>query len=595
MNIVSPSIKQFNNYFIAKPQQKNIFVQNPVCLNNVFAKPTNQNYQAYALSFGSILKKKDAIDYSKRDAYISHMDNKITKMMKNRSKAEVSAMVKSIATKNKVDEKDVLKVLTRVVQFTSYSQMPKIYEGMKKKGANRLYSMQSPNYSDINNLFIYVGYKKKQMMDSYSGANRVFGLFLDSYTAQHLKDLRDGLDPIEFSKIKRDVDNGEIKLFVIDGWNTKIKNKDMSYGAFGAQYDLETVVDAIVSEQKKTNKSLDEIFNGDIIEEAKDIFGQNVEVNVIKNPSSKKATLTQSTDLLTHKAPGKEYIRGVLDAYTLRPLDKYSYSKEERNMWVDILSQYYDSALSMYSPESLNDEMKILYSKIEKIVHKMGKSMKDVVYLIPNIDKSFELINYQYAKVNNIPIKQFLYHDGLSGLKESDYGKVNLNGKIAVVLDDFAGSGESLVQKEFFLSDYMSKDKKRPIIIGSVFSLKEGVDNIKKHMKNYPNAHYITNGVFDFDKDFMDKLSDKKQRFIEKLGMQDAVTLFSERGYKNGAGCVSFPYMLPDNNLSYSNLLLNYTNNKKINNKSNNSQFMLDLVKHTIKNRRNKQPYDKDW
>ena len=183
----------------------------------------------------------------------------------------------------------------------------------------------------------------------------------------------------------------------------------------------------------------------------------------------------------------------------------------------------------------------------------------------------------------------------MSGLKESDYGKVNLNGKIAVVLDDFAGSGESLVQKEFFLSDYMSKDKKRPIIIGSVFSLKEGVDNIKKHMKNYPNAHYITNGVFDFDKDFMDKLSDKKQRFIAQLGMQDAVTLFSERGYKNGAGCVSFPYMLPDNNLSYSNLLLNYTNNKKINNKSNNSQFMLDLVKHTIKNRRNKQPYDKDW
>ena len=285
----------------------------------------------------------------------------------------------------------------------------------------------------------------------------------------------------------------------------------------------------------------------------------------------------------------------MLDAYSLRPLDKYSFSKEERNTWVDIISQYYDSALTMYSPESLNDEMKTLYSKIEFIVHNMGKKMKDVVYLIPNIDKSFELINYQYAKVNNIPMKQFLYHDGMSGLKETDYGKVHLNDKVAVVLDDFAGSGESLVQKEFFLSDYMSKDKTKPIIIGSVCALQEGVENIKKRMKNYPNAHFITNSVFDFEKDFMAKLSTKKQKFIDELGMNDAITLFSERGFKNGAACVSFPYMLPDNNLSYSNLLLNYTNNKKINNKNNNSKIMLDLVKHTIKNRRNKQPYDKGW
>ena len=594
MKILSQNLQSIKNYNFAKPQVKNAFVQNPINSNIDFAKPSVQNYQAYALSCGKIFKKADSL-YSNRESYVSYMDNKITKMMKNRSKDEVSAMVNEIAVENDVSEKDVLKVLTRVSQFTSYSQMPKIYDSMKKCGVNRFYSLCSPLYPDLNNLLIYVGYKKRQILENYQGTNRVFGLFLDENTANHLKDLRDGLDPIEFNKIKQDVDNGEIKVLAVDGWNTKINGKDMSYGPFGAQYDLKTVVDTIIKEQKTTGKDLDEILNSDIINQAKELFGEDTEISIIKNPTARKTTLSQACDFLYHKAPGKEYIRGVLDAFSLRPLDKHSFSKEERTTWVEILSQYYDSALAMYSPESLNDEMRTLYSKIEEIVRKMGKEMKDVVYLIPNLDKSFELINYQYAKVNNIPMKQFLYHDGLGGLKETDCGKANLNGKVGVVLDDFAGSGESLVSKEFFLGDYVAKDKTRPIIIGSVCALQDGVDYINKKMKKLPNAHFITNRVFDYDRDFFDKLSEKKRKFIENLGANDGVTLFSERGFKNGTACVSFPYMLPDNNLSYSNLLLNYTNNKKINNKNNNSQFMLDLVKHTIRNRRNNQPYDKGW
>ena len=218
------------------------------------------------------------------------MDSRIKNTVHNRTKEEVDVLIDEIAKSNNVDKKDVAEVMGRVVQFTSYAQLPKIFTGMQKCGVNRLGTIYSNNYADLNNVLYYVGYKKKQIInDSFPNTKkRVESLILDEKTLEHIKNLRDGLDVRDYNCIKSSLKEGSLKLFVVDGWHTKINGKDMSYGAFGAQQDLKTVVDTIVKEQKNTGKSLDEILNGDIINRAKEVFGDDVEVNVIKNPNKSK-------------------------------------------------------------------------------------------------------------------------------------------------------------------------------------------------------------------------------------------------------------------------------------------------------------------
>ena len=92
----------------------------------------------------------------------------------------------------------------------------------------------------------------------------------------------------------------------------------------------------------------------------------------------------------------------------------------------------------------------------------------------------------------------------------------------------------------------------------------------------------ITNKEFDYYKDFRDKLPVQKGFFVSEEVVGGS-TLLYPNGYKKGSACVAFPYMLPDNNMLLSNLLLNGTNNNSINNSSNNLQEILDLIKNRMK------------
>ena len=589
MNISSCNLNVLNNSRFVKPLQSNLQVlQNPILKS--FVQPSIQNYQAYALnniSFGKIFNKK--VDYSNREEYLEYMDKRIKDTVHNRSEEEISAMIDEIAKENDVPQKQVQEVIARVVQFTSYSQLPQIYSIMQEYGVNRFSEPYSPNYADLNNVFEYIGRRKHQIIKGEYEPNdkRVEGLILDDRTIAHIKDLKNA-DRIsekgrDYKMFVDGINDGSIKLFVIDGWNTKIDGKDMSYGAFGAQNDLKTVVSSIVKEQKNTGKSLDEIMNADIINQAKELFGEDVEVNVIKNPLVKKTDVSRLTKLLHHNAPDNRYIDELFNALKTVQLNNPKYSEEDKKIWIEILSEYYDKALCIYSPETLNDEMRTLYSNIEKRVNKLGKTMDDVVYLIPNLTKSFEVVNYQYAKVNNVPSNQFIFHDGTGFLKQTDYGTLDLKDKVAVVIDDFAGSGDSLRISEFRIDDFDKKNKRVPLIIATVCALSDASEKIRKEMKKIDNkAYFITNREFDYYKDFRDKLPVQKGFFVSEE-VVSGNTLLYPNGYKKGSACVAFPYMLPDNNMLLSNLLLNGTNNNSINNSSNNLQEILDLIKSRMK------------
>ena len=151
------------------------------------------------------------------------------------------------------------------------------------------------------------------------------------------------------------------------------------------------------------------------------------------------------------------------------------------------------------------------------------------------------------------------------------------------MLDDFAGSGDSLRMSEFRMDDFDKKNKSVPLIIATVCALSDASEKIRKEMKQIDNkAYFITNKEFDYYKDFRDKLPVKKGFFVSEEVISGN-TLLYPNGYKKGSACVAFPYMLPDNNMLLSNDLLNGTNNKTLNNGSNNLEEVLNFIKTEMK------------
>ena len=82
-----------------------------------------------------------------------------------------------------------------------------------------------------------------------------------------------------------------------------------------------------------------------------------------------------------------------------------------------------------------------LQKNIEKFAKSKGKTMDDVLYLIPQPEKSYDFVNYQYQLVNNVPQKQFVNCTDINWYPKS---KENQN-KIFAIIDDCSLSGSSLV------------------------------------------------------------------------------------------------------------------------------------------------------
>ena len=504
----------------------------------------------------SVEKKSDPLintpNYRDKKQFPAYLENKFSKMLKDPSKEDIEALADSVSAKTGADKDEILKVVSRLTQFSNYSQLPEMEHSFtnmhvgKLNGCYLSYKSADRGNVDINNVLQYL-HDSKWQFDFMLGYNSI--LFLDNNTLSYIEKEKNDPKSNLFEKLCADAKQKKLKIAIVDGWNAKVDGFDVSHTMFGSPLSLEDAITRIIEEKQKTNKSLDDILNGDIIERAKKVFGNNTKINIIKNKQANKATPENIARVMKSKYPNKDVIEATIHTIVNKQAVECEFTKGEKQRAYYLLSKYFDKMLFCNSQETITEALKNKYREIEKIVTKKGKTMDDVIYVIPCGRKSFDLISYHYAKANNIKPEKFINYNGI------DTPDIDLSGKTLVILDDIVGSGQSLTLSAFSYDDFTQSDyidEKTDIIFAPLSTLRKGLKNINHTIALYGRKDkdcVLPTKVVNAEK-FFSTLDTKDQNLLIKV--------LGYSGFEEGNACTAMPYMIPDNDTYASGLLLGH-------------------------------------
>lgn len=218
-----------------------------------------------------------------------------------------------------------------------------------------------------------------------------------------------------------------------------------------------------------------------------------------------------------------------------------------------LLIEYFNEELDIYSPERLGKKMKDIHSRISDTISMLVKSdgspftMDDVYFLVPEKSKSYSYVYYQYAKLNNVDTSHFISKKA----KQIPYLD---NDKIFVAFDDVVGSGESmLIQSDGYQYKNINFNKLKSnqhIIMAPIVSGSTGADRISQEItamgrqgKDFLLLDKSQVKIRLEDSDFFKQLPSEDRIMLEQL-----IDAYGTRGFLDQASYgIVFPYMAPDN------------------------------------------------
>lgn len=189
-----------------------------------------------------------------------------------------------------------------------------------------------------------------------------------------------------------------------------------------------------------------------------------------------------------------------------------------------ILVNFYEEGF-LLSTSTIAENSKIIHDEVPQHAKELGVEPKDLYYVAPETAKSYQVLLGIYAEVNAIPVNRMLDRSQLYDLK----------GKTVVVIDDFAGTGDSLVEA----GQLITKMGGTPILAAQV-STAVGAGNITSKPSGSRFRLVIGKQLEDLrQSDYYQNLSPEQKM------LQDRNYL----GGWGGASKVAFEYMSPDNNV----------------------------------------------
>ena len=545
---------EFRNYIMKialSPQWKTPKINQQLCASKniqkgvqnsaVNASPFSFDNRAVFLSFGAIQKINKPKEFNDLDKTAEYLENKIQLSLKEKDAEDIQNIIDSVSEKTNADKKLVAETLGRLVQFSSYSQLKNLDEELSNRNFGKFYFSGN---MDNNHLFDFI---KERNLITCTG--RYSAHVVDNYNVSWLSSLKNKSSALK-NRMIHSLNKNELKFVVLDGFSVNIGGQPKSYNLFGADETLENLTTQVVEKVQRTGKSLDEIFIDDKVAIIKNVFGEDVPIEVIKNPKLTDYSAESIAQIIKPDYPTKEQIKAVIKVIAEKTAKK---ERGETPEYVQkLLSNYVDIMLRCYSVENFNELMKKQYSQIEKKVKELGKTMNDVLYIIPDDRKSFKLITAQFMKVNGISNKKCVINNGDAPFEKD---------KVYVILDDFFGTGTSVTSQEFnyiyaFNKMYYDVEKRNSInfIFSPLLCDRQAVVTINNNIKSCSRVgkdFLIADDITDyFQYDFVDdnsSLSEKERsQVLYHLG---------RLGFCDTMSCAVFPYSFPDNNSNFSSLL----------------------------------------
>lgn len=215
----------------------------------------------------------------------------------------------------------------------------------------------------------------------------------------------------------------------------------------------------------------------------------------------------------------------------------------ETGTTANLLLNYIDLNLNVYSPKSLSQKLQTLHKKITEEVKSKGRSEKNIYYTVLNPNKSFGLITYQYQKANNIPDDKIIYWKGDFCTPNTDLKLPN--GSTIVILDDCFISGNSVMFEMFNYQEEANNlnrlKNNTNLLFASVLCTNTAKNRIKKNIEyakrnNQDNVISVDTQNINWTDNLQSAYTSKFLKLIRKDSRVLATT------------AVVFPYMGSDTN-----------------------------------------------
>ena len=211
-----------------------------------------------------------------------------------------------------------------------------------------------------------------------------------------------------------------------------------------------------------------------------------------------------------------------------------------------LLLQYVKASGDVYTPASMNQRLIEQHDAILAFAQRKGIDESDIVYVVPNADKSYSAVAAMYKRANPGSANQFISAEDFA----SRAAALEADGKMVVVLDDVAGSGKSLDEVRAMIRE---RGFDGPLAISPVIASQDAMDGsvvisnydfpgFQARMDADPNFAMLPGSVRPSlaDTDFYRSLPANKQ--------QELLRLLKNRGYGDQGLLVVMPYMAPNNN-----------------------------------------------
>lgn len=501
-----------------------------------------QNYPAYnnmtgnicypPVYFTGIINKTERPPF--KDSTVEKLDNVFENyklQLDETSIDDINASVETLENSTAFSQKDILKGMQQLTQFGNIRSLNNIGNVLEENEIGvipnngimfKAYISGTPlktvfqNNTGQNASFEYLFLKK----DLHTLDGGKLGIFLDKNKLDDLEEFKKN-NPEKFEQIKH---KKNIKFFVVSGLENGISFLDRTK-------DLTKETKKLLDKSKKYNISIEEAIDKETLERA-DKLG--IKPIIIKNKTP--ATIDNIYNQLRPEQFSKNELKAVLDATVMKRFEK----PNDRIECKDGLASYLENKLEVYTPERLSKELKIMHSNIKKTVKSLGKTMDDVIYIIPSSQKSYDLIGYQYQLINNIPREKFITLEN-----EKSINKLDLKNKALVFLDDCSLSGSSLLEDENFKYSnmgYLLKNNNANIIFSPLYASQNAEERLERAIirRNRKDKDFILKNNKD-EKNWDDNIEDVKTKLFVKESLGDM-------GWNGSGYCIIFPYMTPDNN-----------------------------------------------
>lgn len=408
--------------------------------------------------------EKSEFDFDKElEAYYS----KLQKNMGVVTPRDIVLQANRISQRTHIKINDVYKTMGVLSQYSSYKSFSVIQKELRKHYISSVNNLDKYYYKNnlklpvcLTNILHYLSLKNFNFYN-HSDNN---ALFVDGNLIEI------ALNDPEFYK------DPYSKLFYIENFENgyNFLNQSKSF----EDYTVD-IIEKAKNLRKYTGKDYDYnlhyVLNGYVMENINAVSNGG-QVNVIKteNICTPEKIADNLNPIMPDYGTFKEILNSVAFKDTLSTLNGEKYVIDSMN-----------NNLEVVTPKRLSKYLQEMHSKITKYLKDNNKDLDKVYYVIPNKDKSFALINYQYQNANEIiDMPNYFMSRNSNGPHGLDIKALPEDATL-IVMDDYMLSGQSMLREQFpyetlIFTDKLFKNKNISVVFAPIFATKNGIKEFQE-------------------------------------------------------------------------------------------------------------------